>query len=245
MSKISKFILGTTVGLMLTGSALAGGYTEVAPVSNFQGFYAGATIGGTTWDPIWTDRDAWLDNFGTDFSLGTVHNRFSGFSGGIELGYNWQPGNVVYGLEADWTWADLSKTKTYSPTTTGTSTLTLFNKLRSYGSLRARAGLVVNDLLLYLTAGVGAADINHQWTAVNTGTPATEQFRLNRTRWGTAAGAGLAWALSPRLMFKVEGLGFSFPNRTVTVFSPTAAQTVHFDNIDTFWTGRVGLDFKI
>src|SRR5262245_46358260 len=81
-------------------------YAPPSPVYNWTGFYVGANAGG-----------AWgRDNVSTTGSIGAglfaIDNAAvtsaasptidpTGFTGGIQLGYNWQTGNVVWGIEGD------------------------------------------------------------------------------------------------------------------------------------------------
>ena len=65
----------------------------MASVYNWTGFYLGIVGGG-----------AWEDSSGDPKMKG-------GFVGGT-AGYNWQTGNVVFGIEADGAWADVSASAT-------------------------------------------------------------------------------------------------------------------------------------
>ena len=113
---MKKFLLGT-VGLIALGAAApavaadlpARTYTKapayVAAVYDWSGFYIGANGGWAT------SRKCW------DFS-GTTAARFPNVaegchdaSGGVvggQIGYNWQSGAWLFGLEAQGDWADLS-----------------------------------------------------------------------------------------------------------------------------------------
>lgn len=69
--------------------------TEVFPVHSWGGFYLGANLGG-----------AWGSTTATDVNGFTQAGDYwsaapSGFTGGVQLGYNWQVGPVLYGLEGD------------------------------------------------------------------------------------------------------------------------------------------------
>lgn len=107
---------------------------ESAPVATWAGPYAGLHLGygfgGNT------DLSGSANSIGTD-----------GWLGGAFGGYNFQNGQFVYGLEADVNYNGLDGTNA------GESSRTRFD-----GSVRARAGVAVNDdILVYGTAG-GAAE---------------------------------------------------------------------------------------
>lgn len=77
----------------------------------------------------------WTSNVG---GLGS-----SGFTGGIQGGYNWQSGPWVYGVESDFNLSSAS----------GTFADYQFSN-PWFGTLRGRAGYVINNVFLYGTAGL-------------------------------------------------------------------------------------------
>ncbi len=100
----------------------------VTPAGNWEGFYLG---GAGTYNAATSrhDRDG--------YALG----------GQLYTGYNWQSGQIVYGVEADLGYSGLDSTS-------GGVT----NKNRFNGSVRGRVGYDLNPFLLYATAGVAAAN---------------------------------------------------------------------------------------
>src|SRR6478609_8880988 len=94
---MKKILLASACLLALTGAASAADlaarpYTKapvaVASVYNWTGFYLGI-VGGGAWEDSGSPRMQ------------------GGFVGGT-AGYNWQTGNVVFGVEADGAWADVN-----------------------------------------------------------------------------------------------------------------------------------------
>src|SRR5262245_66172707 len=101
-----------------TGSASADGYQRrgVAPVAagcaNFGGFYVGGNIGWATLTAHQNDLDG-VTNFFLpgSFLIGTPTSFTAtddSFTGGAQIGYNTHKGCTLFGLEADWNWADLN-----------------------------------------------------------------------------------------------------------------------------------------
>jgi outer membrane immunogenic protein len=87
----------------------------------WQGLYAGAHLGHGELDPA------------------------DGFVGGVHVGYNWQKGQIVYGLEADVSLSDISFDA-------GIGSL----EIDWLATVRGRVGLLVTpSILAYATAGVG------------------------------------------------------------------------------------------
>ncbi|MCS5711885.1 outer membrane protein [Candidatus Berkiella aquae] len=209
---------------------------------HFDGYYLGANLGATVWNTFWVDRDAWVDNFGTDWALGTVANKSDDFSGGLQVGYNYRCNSSVFGVELDWTWVDNSNDKTYTPTAGPGTILSLSNELKWYGSVRGKAGIVADHLLLYVTGGAAFARLNHDWLVTAPGE--VELGGNSGTRWGYVSGVGGELALSCKWSVKVEGLFFDFPERTTSFHSLAGDQGVHFDNQNSFWTGRIGVNYS-
>jgi outer membrane immunogenic protein len=137
----------------LTGNAQAqyGGYPSAPPALGWTGMYIGAHLGG-----------AWGSSTATDSSSATTLNDYwsaapSGFVAGAQLGYNWQLGPMVYGLEGDLGNLGLAggATTSYVPYGYDTSTNT---DAGFYLTLRGRLGFLVNGWMLYATGGYIGAD---------------------------------------------------------------------------------------
>jgi outer membrane immunogenic protein len=169
-------LFGVALALAATGLARAadlpiGSYytppEPPPPSALWMGPYLGATI-GYQWGGV--------DNSRT---------RPSGVVGGIEGGYNWQRGSFVLGAEAE---IDLSGADdTVSPFEFSTPWL---------GTLRARGGVALNNVLLYGTGGLAFGDLR------------ADSFNLteSHTTVGWTAGAGVEVLLNPRWSAKVEWL---------------------------------------
>ena len=115
----------------------------------------------------------------------------SGFTGGIQVGYNWQNGPWVYGVESDFNLSDVN----------GTFAGYQFSN-PWFGTMRGRAGyLINNNFFLYGTAGLAFGV-----TTISNGGLSDSSGRLG---WTVGAGVefGLApWGLNPNWSAKVEYL---------------------------------------
>jgi outer membrane immunogenic protein len=120
-----------------------------------------------------------------------------GQMGGITAGYNFQSANWVYGIEADWSWGDVSDT---SPNTAifgcaGACT----TDIESIGTVRARAGVAFDRLLVYATAGVAITRYD-----ASIGSPALS--RDSETETTFTGGAGIEYAFGSNWSAKLEYL---------------------------------------
>ena len=71
---------------------------------------------------------------------------------GGTLGYNWQIGSFVYGVEGDIGWSGLKSS-------TACGLFTCETKNQFLGTLRGRAGYAFDNLMPYMTAGLAVGDI--------------------------------------------------------------------------------------
>jgi outer membrane immunogenic protein len=156
--------------------------------------WAGWHVGGR---PAWiSSSPATIPNdpvsqFGTGAPTET-----NGFVGGRQIGYNWQSGSIVYGVEADASFT--SAEKEYLGYYANYNT-----KWNSMGSVRVRAGIADDRSLAYVTAGASWADVS---TMYNPNTTTTGGLLSDTGRWGWIAGVGIEHAFSDAWSMKLEGL---------------------------------------
>jgi outer membrane immunogenic protein len=181
----------------------------VSPATNWSGFYIGA-MGG----------------YGSEDSSGPFALK-GGFGGGT-VGYNWQFGQFVAGIEGDGAFADINNSATVGPVTVGA-------KLDALGTVRGRFGVAIDQVLLYGTGGLALADAKLSASAVGVG-----GISDNQTLTGWAAGAGIEWMFMPRWSLKAEYLYRSFGGQTFFAAQfPPGIQTGTL-NIN---SGQVGVNY--
>ncbi len=146
-------------------------------------------------------------NYDDTVSFGYSAN---GLSGGIVAGYNFQTGNIVYGLEASHslgseTGSGLCDGGTV-PTCGGTGSLPTIT-FDHVTSLKGRVGFANGDFLHYGTVGLSKAEV----TVSDTLQPAT----VSRTHDGYSVGLGTEWMATDRLsvdlgyeFMQFEGIGY-------------------------------------
>ncbi len=158
----------------------------VAPVYNWAGFYIGA-MGG----------------YGSEDS-GSPSIK-GGLAGGT-VGYNWQTGSWVYGLEADAAWADLNASA--SAVVPGFGLHTASDKVDSTGTVRGRIGYAFNTVLLYGTGGYAWANNKVSLSAL--GVSISDSKFLS----GWTVGAGVEYMFAPKWSVKAEYLYKSFDGKS-------------------------------
>ena len=119
------------------------------------------------------------------------------------MGYNWQNGNLVFGLEADAAWADVGATVGILP-----GLVSVNDTIRSMGTVRGRLGYAFDQVLLYGTGGYAWAD--NRITATALGVSISDsQFHS-----GWTVGAGVEVMFAPKWSVKAEYLYRSFQSET-------------------------------
>jgi len=171
---------------------------------------------------------------------------------GTRFGYNLQCGSTVYGFEADWAFAFLRGSATYTdPFLTplfGNNQFTTTTKLRDIGTLRARVGLIgMNSWLLYGTGGLAFGNVTHSVTFRYFGlVPDTFSSEDKSFKVGWSAGLGIErsfgqWSLRAEALYvdlANTSLAFGLPG----AFGTPADQTAKWDNV--FLITRLGMTYR-
>ncbi|HBY26664.1 MAG TPA: hypothetical protein DEH75_08990, partial [Bradyrhizobium sp.] len=121
--------------------------------------------------------------------------------GGGTIGYNWQAGNIVYGLEADGAWADVNA----SATALG---ITATSKIDALGTARGRIGFAVDKVLFYGTGGYAWVDNK---LSLSAGGVSVSQSNFHS---GWTVGAGIEAFIAPQWSIKGEYLYRSLGGET-------------------------------
>jgi len=175
-------------------------YTAPAPYYAFSwaGPYVGATA-GYEWG-----------------SAGNNPTRPSGFTGGIEAGWSWQNGSFVYGGETDF---NVSGAKSrFAPWQFSNPW---------FGTVRGRAGIAINNVLLFGTAGVGYGELTADTSS---------NLSESHTSIGWVVGGGAEVSLTPHWSAKAEWLYLDLADRS---FSVTGANNGLAANLL-----RLGLNYR-
>jgi outer membrane immunogenic protein len=140
-------------------------------------------------------------------------DRADGFVGGVQIGHNWQSGQLVYGLEADVTWSDISDSERISVCGPGVPSSCVSARVESsidwMGTVRARAGYLFQPGLLgYVTAGFGFVSGSGS-ASLRAGDVHFEPFTDDETDVDFVYGIGVEGKFTPTSTLRIEYLGFS------------------------------------
>jgi outer membrane immunogenic protein len=212
-------------------SAQAADVPRAAPVYKAQpapqaydwtGFYLGLNAGYAWGRSNWSDPAAGTDSGRFNTSGGTV---------GGQLGYNWQTGPAVIGVETDLNWINAkgsSNAGGVCATNGGGSCQTQQNWL---GTTRLRLGYAFDRWLPYVTGGVAYGDIR---ATQPTGTSSS-------TKTGWTAGAGVEYGITKNWSAKLEYLHVDLGT---AAFMGAASGTPTLNVPITDDLARVGLNYR-
>ncbi len=201
-----------------------------APTWSWAGFYIGPEAGG-----------GWAHSQQTDTGGTTSgpYNQSGGLAGGT-IGYNWQRNNVVFGLEADMSWAGIDGSVSLPGLCTAGSGTVCFTNMHWLNTDRARLGVTSpsGQFLFYVTGGVAGASIQGGQESCSTPVFGAIASCGRRTEWAPVGGVGVEAMLAPKWSAKVEYLHTSFDTHTFyTVFIPV---NVTENNVNIL---RVGVNY--
>jgi outer membrane immunogenic protein len=235
-----KKLLLVTASLVALGAAApamaadlaARPYTKAPPMVqaayNWSGFYVGLNGGGGTSHKCW-DLVAGASEGCHDATGGTV---------GGQVGYRWQTGPVVFGVEAQGNWADF----------TGDNISQVFaadrnrTKIDAFGLFTGQVGYAWNNALLYVKGGAAVVDDKYSIVSAAAGSLLAS---ASETRWGGVVGVGVEYGFAPNWSAGVEYdhmfMGTQSNNFTTPVGAFAGADNIRQD-VDLF-TARVNYKF--
>lgn len=222
-TEMKKFLLAT-VGLMALGLASAPAsaadlaarpYTKAPPMVqamyDWSGFYAGINGGWAQTSDRRTDPAGAL--FGD-------HHPDGGTVGG-QVGYRWQTGSFVFGLEAQGNWADLNG----STANLGAPGASIRSKMDAFGLFTGQVGYAWNNVLLYAKGGAAVTDRNYEFVLASGALGSSTGYD---TRWSPTVGAGLEYGFAPNWSFGVE-YNHIFEDRHGATFTTPAGLVIAGD----------------
>jgi outer membrane immunogenic protein len=221
-TKMKKFLLGTVALVAMATSASAADlaarpYTKApAPMMvamyDWSGFYIGANGGYGSSRKCWdftTPAGAFLGAEGCHDATGAV--------AGGQIGYRWQASAWVFGLEAQYDWADLrgSNASLIAPAFTNRT------RIDSFGLFTGQVGYAFNNALLYVKGG--AAVVDDRFNAASTFGNVLLATTGDQFRWGGTVGVGLEYGFAPNWSLGFEYDRLFMGDKAVTFATPAGA----------------------
>jgi len=231
---MKKFLLGAVGLVALSFAAPASAadlaarpYTKAPPmiaaIYDWSGFYLGVNGG---WG---SSRNCFTNTAIAGIAVPPVgegcHDATGGTAGG-QVGYRWQSGAFVFGLEAQGNWAD------FRGSNPSLAALGATNRTRidAFGLFTGQVGYAWNNTLLYVKGGAAVTDNRYEGLLTGTGTVID---RASSTRWGGTVGAGVEFGFAPNWSAGVEydHLFMGTQNNAFTSVFPVAGVNTRTDSI--------------
>ena len=116
------------------------------------------------------------------------------------VGVNWQTGRVVLGVEADFSFADMSGETCNVALADGSFLCS--SKVDRFGTITGRIGGAFDRTLLYLKAGGAWVRDTHTLSVIAVGSKL--EATTSKSKWGWTGGAGVEYALTRNWSAKLE-----------------------------------------
>ena len=175
----------------------------IAAIYDWSGFYIGINGGWgnnhSSWDFVGVGPEGSHDANG-----GTV---------GVQVGYRWQMGQIVFGVEGQGNWADF-KGSNISQQFAGFTNQT---KTDAFGLITGQVGYAFNNVLLYVNGGAAVTGNSYRVFAPGGALFATGG---DDTRWGGAIGAGVEVGFAPNWSVGVQYDHLFMQDSTINFTTP-------------------------
>jgi outer membrane immunogenic protein len=222
MCTLKRFLLASSIVLGFASAASA--------QSDWHGFYVGGNIGGaihrSTADTMSSfSQSGYLAASSVNALTIAGRQRLNNDSstGGVEVGFNKQSENTVFGIETDYVALRMNVSRSNSvdytcPLCSGTNfTVSQLLKTRWLYTLRPRFGIATGRMLYFVTGGLALTKLNYQETFSDNFASANGNGEFNKTKAGWTAGLGASFRLNPeRWSVKGEYLYTAFGRSTIT-----------------------------
>jgi outer membrane immunogenic protein len=234
--KIKTYLMATTWSLALVGAASAADLPlksravhALPPAAVWEGPYVGihGGIGRANFSVTFDNPDdTWT----------------SGATGGIfggQIGYNWQRRHWVYGVEADASWAGLKASYQEADGDDYAEA-----KVRWLASFRGRAGLAIDDTLVYATVGLALGGTRHSYRNIDRICDGCGDFgsAFSRTRVGWVAGFGVEHQFGPRWSARLEALYYDLGKHNHTAIHDGSPYNIPLTT--EVFVARAGFNYK-
>lgn len=174
-------------------------------VYDWEGFFAGATLGGAIFDVEASDNTDIITNDAPNISMAVP-------AYGLRLAYNWIPfdNNLVIGAEGDATFGLLTE-RVVEYNTAGTSGIGYEYAWDNVLALRARAGVSYGKVLTYITGGAAWANAVYTVEVITSSTSDCDSSTcgvFEETIPGLTFGAGMEYGYRDDVTVSFEFLQY-------------------------------------
>ncbi len=223
----------------------------VPPVFTWTGFYAGLNAGyAFNGDADLKDVRYVKNNVSYSFANGGFNSYRKSdegsFTGGGQVGYNYQMGSVVFGIEADFNYINTKNEYAMDYVNANNrlvDSVRAESKVEWFGTVRPRLGFTpVDRLMVFVTGGLAFGEIKNSATYEF----ATYNFSRSKsdTRAGWTVGAGAEYAVTNNITVKGEYAYVDLGDSHFTVQRDGFDEYVTMKEKTNFHVVRAGVNYK-
>ncbi|MGI9425550.1 MAG: outer membrane protein [Hyphomicrobiaceae bacterium] len=222
--------------------------SDSSTVTSWNGLYAGAHVGvGTArFDGVFDSSAMTTPRTTLDSVLGEFFELDSGLAG-IQIGYNRAVGQLVYGIEADWTRFNPTDQQ-FDPEDEGPCGCATDNasaEINWLATLRGRFGVSSAKTLLYVTAGIAWLDGEYQARDDDDPFPFFDvEGTADIGTTGFVVGGGLEHALQTATALRFEVLYYNFGERTDTSRLTNDSDVGDFAEVKDVFVARIAANYR-
>lgn len=202
-----KFLLGSVALVALIASpAMAADLPLKAPpviqpeAWSWTGFYIGAHVGS-----LWGTKDI---RIASGDALVDSQTAINGWLGGGQIGYNYQVARWVWGIEAQFSWANADGASLCNVVAINNC----FVHANWLGTVAGRLGWTIDHALVFVKGGGAWV---HDKYETNIEGDQTTTATASETRWGWMFGTGVEYAFTPNWSGKIEYDYLDFGTRNI------------------------------
>ena len=241
----------TTVGSAADLAVKAPSYISPAPISSWTGFYAGVHAGAG-----WGTTETTLDSIVvagaplvTGLGIPIAQNSRSGFLGGGQIGYNFQSGWLVYGVQGDIAGLDVKGT---APCLTILSCSADSHWLAT--ATGRIGGIVADRTLVYIKGGGAWMNTTHTLTVPGLGGLGGGGFggitgsSADSNAFGWLLGFGAEYAFSPNWSGFIEYDYIDFDKTNIALNLTVPGGPVGVANVNVqnkLSVAKIGLNYRL
>lgn len=144
----------------------------------------------------------------------------SGMVGGAQFGFNYQIGAIVIGAETDLSVTRLGGSQTVAASPGGTRfTTRAENEVSMLGTVRARAGFVLGDVMIYGSGGYAYGLVDQKGSIAPDNPATTSGAAASRSGLasGWALGGGVEYAIMPGMTLRLDYTHYDLGNQKLTL----------------------------
>ncbi|MDA9510866.1 hypothetical protein XI09_40675 [Bradyrhizobium sp. CCBAU 11386] len=202
--------------------------TQAASAADLPVKAAALPVPAFDWSGVYVGVHAGYGGGMKDWTNEQLNFPARGFLGGAQIGINKQIASLVFGVELEGSWADISGSQTLTtgsmgPFFLGTLTASSNSRIEGMATITGRAGLAADRWFVFAKGGLTGAWEKHSYNqALNDafGGTIVEHLDAREFRWAPTIGFGAEYALDGRWSVKAEYNYVGFGTRTTPLIGP-------------------------